>query len=70
MLDPIKVTVMTPGLDVRGNYSERGIPAAILLRYLRFEERFNAKYPGFETLTHGMTEAQDGRPRTVICVKE
>ena len=34
MLDPLKVTVMTPGLDLAGNFAERGVPAAVLTRYL------------------------------------
>lgn len=34
MLDPIKVTVLTPGLDAHGNCSEFGIPAAILVAFL------------------------------------
>ena len=34
MLDPIKVTVLTPGLDAMGNYSEFGIPAALVVAFL------------------------------------
>ncbi|HXU50444.1 MAG TPA: arginine/lysine/ornithine decarboxylase [Casimicrobiaceae bacterium] len=34
MLDPIKATVLTPGLDVDGNFADVGIPAAIVTRYL------------------------------------
>ncbi len=34
MLDPLKVTVMTPGLDLTGSFAERGVPAAVLTRYL------------------------------------
>ncbi|GAA3085400.1 hypothetical protein GCM10020000_84850 [Streptomyces olivoverticillatus] len=34
MLDPIKVTLTCPGLDARGQWSERGIPARILTAYL------------------------------------
>lgn len=34
MLDPIKSTVMTPGLDVNGKFSESGIPAAMVAKYL------------------------------------
>ncbi|MEZ5535169.1 MAG: arginine/lysine/ornithine decarboxylase [Thiolinea sp.] len=35
MLDPIKATIITPGLDVDGAFSEDiGIPAAIVTRYL------------------------------------
>src|SRR5258706_367578 len=34
MLDPIKATVITPGLDVSGKFAKTGIPAAIVTRYL------------------------------------
>lgn len=34
MLDPIKATVITPGLDVSGKFAETGIPASIVTRYL------------------------------------
>ena len=34
MLDPIKATVITPGLDLRGNFAATGIPAAVVTRYL------------------------------------
>jgi len=34
MLDPIKATVLTPGLDVNGDFADPGIPAAIVTRYL------------------------------------
>jgi len=34
MLDPIKATVVTPGLDISGTFAETGIPAALVSRYL------------------------------------
>ena len=34
MLDPIKATVITPGLDVSGEFADQGIPAAIVTKYL------------------------------------
>src|SRR5512141_1005799 len=34
MLDPIKATVITPGLDVSGKFAKTGIPAAIVTKYL------------------------------------
>ena len=34
MLDPIKATVITPGLDVSGKFADSGIPASIVTRYL------------------------------------
>jgi arginine decarboxylase len=34
LLDPIKATVITPGLDVDGAFAQRGIPAAVLTKYL------------------------------------
>jgi lysine decarboxylase/arginine decarboxylase len=34
MLDPIKLTFLCPGLDVAGKWAERGVPAAVVTRYL------------------------------------
>ena len=34
MLDPIKVTVVAPGIAPDGSFEERGIPAAIIAAYL------------------------------------
>ena len=34
MLDPIKATVITPGLDVSGAFSNPGMPAAVVTKYL------------------------------------
>jgi len=34
MLDPIKATIITPGLEVEGDIAESGIPASIVTKYL------------------------------------
>jgi arginine/lysine/ornithine decarboxylase len=34
MLDPIKATVVTPGLDLDGTFADQGIPAAIVTKFL------------------------------------
>jgi arginine decarboxylase len=34
LLDPIKATIITPGLDVTGKFAKSGIPAAIVTKYL------------------------------------
>ena len=34
MLDPIKATIVTPGLDINGKFAPWGIPAAIVTKYL------------------------------------
>ena len=34
MLDPIKATVVTPGIDMEGHFAESGIPAAIVTKFL------------------------------------
>ena len=34
MLDPIKATVITPGLEVEGDFADSGIPASIVTKYL------------------------------------
>jgi arginine/lysine/ornithine decarboxylase len=35
LLDPIKVTILTPGIDAKGKLARNGIPAALVSRYLR-----------------------------------
>jgi arginine decarboxylase len=34
LLDPIKATIITPGLNLKGQFDEQGIPAAIVSKYL------------------------------------
>ncbi len=34
LLDPIKCTIITPGLDMSGKFAETGIPAAIVTKFL------------------------------------
>ncbi|MCB1584404.1 MAG: arginine/lysine/ornithine decarboxylase, partial [Xanthomonadales bacterium] len=34
MLDPIKATIITPGLNVKGQFDELGIPATLVTKYL------------------------------------
>ena len=34
MLDPIKATIVTPGLDLNGKFAKSGIPAAIVTKFL------------------------------------
>ncbi|MDX8386736.1 MAG: arginine/lysine/ornithine decarboxylase [Gallionella sp.] len=34
MLDPIKATIITPGLNLNGNFDKTGIPAAMVTKYL------------------------------------
>ena len=34
MLDPIKATVITPGLDVSGSFTNPGMPASVVTKYL------------------------------------
>ncbi|CAM3796113.1 arginine/lysine/ornithine decarboxylase [Rheinheimera salexigens] len=34
LLDPIKATIITPGLNMQGQFDEHGIPAAIVSKYL------------------------------------
>jgi arginine decarboxylase len=34
MLDPIKATIITPGLDVDGDFADSGIPASMVTKYL------------------------------------
>jgi arginine decarboxylase len=34
MLDPIKATIITPGLNLNGNFDDTGMPAAMVTKYL------------------------------------
>lgn len=66
MLDPIKATVITPGLDVDGDFSEWGIPAAIVTKYLAEHGVIVEKcglYSFFIMFTIGITK---GRWNTMV----
>ena len=66
MLDPIKATVITPGLDVEGDFSEWGIPAAIVTKYLAEHGIIVEKtglYSFFIMFTIGITK---GRWNTMV----
>ncbi|MCM3881327.1 MAG: arginine/lysine/ornithine decarboxylase [Vicinamibacterales bacterium] len=66
MLDPIKATVINPGLDVDGNFSEPGIPAAIVTKYLAEHGIIVEKtglYSFFIMFTIGITK---GRWNTMV----
>jgi len=67
MLDPIKATVITPGLDVDGSFSDDiGIPAAIVTKYLAEHGVIVEKtglYSFFIMFTIGITK---GRWNTLV----
>lgn len=66
MLDPIKATVITPGLDVDGDFAEWGIPAAIVTKYLAEHGVIVEKtglYSFFIMFTIGITK---GRWNTLV----
>lgn len=67
MLDPIKATIITPGLDINGDFSnEIGIPAAIVTRYLSEHGVIVEKtglYSFFIMFTIGITK---GRWNTMV----
>ncbi|MES2355736.1 MAG: arginine/lysine/ornithine decarboxylase [Pseudomonadota bacterium] len=66
MLDPIKATVITPGLDVSGQFAKTGIPASILTRYLAEHGIIVEKtglYSFFILFTIGITK---GRWNTLV----
>jgi arginine decarboxylase len=67
MLDPIKATIITPGLDVDGEFSEEfGIPAAIVTKYLSEHGVIVEKtglYSFFIMFTIGITK---GRWNTMV----
>jgi arginine decarboxylase len=66
MLDPIKATIITPGLDVDGAFSDTGIPAAIVTKYLAEHGVIVEKtglYSFFIMFTIGITK---GRWNTLV----
>jgi arginine decarboxylase len=66
MLDPIKATVVTPGLDIEGNFGAVGIPASIVTKYLAEHGVIVEKcglYSFFIMFTIGITK---GRWNTLV----
>jgi arginine decarboxylase len=66
MLDPIKATIITPGLDLNGDFAETGIPAGILTKYLSEHGIIVEKcglYSFFIMFTIGITK---GRWNTLV----
>ena len=66
ILDPIKATVITPGLDVSGRFAKTGIPASIVTRYLAEHGVIVEKtglYSFFIMFTIGITK---GRWNTLV----
>jgi arginine decarboxylase len=67
MLDPIKATIVTPGLDIHGDFSDEfGIPAAIVTKYLSEHGVIVEKtglYSFFIMFTIGITK---GRWNTMV----
>ncbi|MBV8659923.1 MAG: aminotransferase class I/II-fold pyridoxal phosphate-dependent enzyme, partial [Burkholderiales bacterium] len=66
MLDPIKATVITPGLDVDGDFDDTGIPAGIVTKYLAEHGIIVEKtglYSFFIMFTIGITK---GRWNTMV----
>jgi arginine decarboxylase len=66
MLDPIKATVVTPGIDIEGNFGVEGIPASIVTKYLAEHGVIVEKtglYSFFIMFTIGITK---GRWNTLV----
>ena len=66
MLDPIKATIVTPGLDLSGQFGETGIPASIVTKYLAEHGVIIEKcglYSFFIMFTIGITK---GRWNTLV----
>ena len=66
MLDPIKGTIVTPGLSVQGDFAETGIPAAVVTKYLAEHGIIVEKtglYSFFIMFTIGITK---GRWNTMV----
>ena len=66
MLDPIKATIITPGLDIDGHFSDVGMPAAVVTKYLAEHGVVVEKtslYSFFVMFTIGITK---GRWNTLV----
>jgi arginine decarboxylase len=66
MLDPIKATIVTPGIDIEGNFGIEGIPASIVTKYLAEHGIIVEKtglYSFFIMFTIGITK---GRWNTLV----
>src|SRR5206468_11674449 len=66
MLDPIKSTIVTPGLDLNGKFAKTGIPAAIVTKFLAEHGVIVEKtglYSFFILFTIGITK---GRWNTLV----
>jgi arginine decarboxylase len=66
MLDPIKATIVTPGLDVAGKFAKSGIPASMVTKYLAEHGVIVEKtglYSFFIMFTIGITK---GRWNTLV----
>lgn len=66
MLDPIKGTIVTPGLSLNGDFAETGIPAAVVTKYLAEHGIIVEKtglYSFFIMFTIGITK---GRWNTMV----
>jgi len=69
MLDPIKVTVVAPGIATDGSFEQRGIPAAIIAAYLvrhGFEYEKTQDFTVLFLFSIGMTKAKWGTLLTTL----
>jgi arginine decarboxylase len=69
MLDPIKVTVIAPGIATDGSFEQRGIPAAIIAAYLvrhGFEYEKTQDFTVLFLFSIGMTKAKWGTLLTTL----
>lgn len=66
LLDPIKATIITPGIDLEGEFNDQGIPANLVVKYLA-EHGVNIEkcglYSFFIMFTIGITK---GRWNTLV----
>jgi arginine decarboxylase len=63
LLDPIKVTITMPGMDVTGTFAQRGIPAQIVTMFLdeqRIEIEKTGDYILLVLFSIGMTKGKWG----------
>lgn len=66
MLDPIKVTILTPGMNVDGSLHDWGIPASIVSRFLRNRGIVVEKTGTYSFLVLFSTATTNGKSGTLV----
>ena len=66
MLDPIKVSILSPGMDENGNFSSTGIPASLVAAYLYREGIVPTRTTDFQLMFLFSMGITKGKWRTLV----